>query len=309
MAAEPLLAAKRATENTESHRKAIDSIRTRTDLTAKGLAVIGTAAVSAVGYAKFADLFPYGGPAWAVALLAVGVGLMILSFISLSRRFSSASEAVFTSPNLQTTIDRNSFDAEEEQTVRTAYDTEATLNEVGSLLAYQARGHRFQRIADRLEPDDKLVDSLRARADLVMAEVQAVQVRVGALILKNRAKDATIGKTTGIWILAFIAGWYITAFGADKLESERSGQIEVAKTCAEARKAGAGDGDLPRICGKASGGDEEPASAATSINTSAVSVAEAKESCRTAARKAKEDPSVCAPLQAALAALNGEGPS
>jgi hypothetical protein len=75
--------------------------------------------------------------------------------------------------------DRNSFDAEEEQTVRTAYETEATLNEVGSLLAYQARGHRFQRIADRLEPEDKLVDSLRARADLVMAEVQAVQIRVG----------------------------------------------------------------------------------------------------------------------------------
>jgi hypothetical protein len=303
MAAEALLAAKRATDRAERHRTAVESIRSRTDLTAKGLAGVGTAAVSAVGYAKFADLFPYGGPWWAVVFLVVGVVAMIGGFVLLSKRFSAASEVLPTTVDPEKTIAMNELDAREEKIVRSAYKDMAVLNEVDSLVAYQARGHRFERIADRLEPDDKLVDPLRARADLVASEIQAIQARVGALILKKRAKEATTGRPTVVLVVLFIAGWYLTALGADRLESQRSGQIEVAKSCADARTAGAKD--LPGICGKAP--EEKAASAADSVNDAVVTLAEGKKTCLENAAKANEDAGVCAPLQHALAALNGEG--
>jgi hypothetical protein len=304
VAVEALLAAKRATDRAERHRTATESIRSRTDLTAKGLAAVGTAAVSAVGYAKFADLFPYGGPWWAVVLLVVGVMAMIVAFVLLSKRFSSASEVIPTTIDPEKTFALNELDEREKEIVRSAYKGMADLNEVDSLEAYQARGHRFERIADRLEPDDKLVDPLRARADLVMSEIQAVQARVGALILKKRAKEATTGRATVVLVVLFIVGWYLTALGADKLESQRTGQIEVAKSCAEARKAGAQD--LPGICGKAPE-EEKAASAVSSVDDAVISIAEGRKACLEAAAKAREEPDLCAPLQRALAVLNGEG--
>ncbi|HEV2790984.1 MAG TPA: hypothetical protein VGV69_06765 [Solirubrobacterales bacterium] len=306
MAVEPLLAAKRATDRAERHRTAIESIRSRTDLSAKGLAVVGTAAVSAVGYAELADVFPYGGPWWGAPLLVAGVVGMVAAFVCLSKRFSSASEVIPTTVDPEETIALNKLDAREEEIVRSAYKGMADLNDVESLPAFQARAHRFERIAERLGPDDNLVDPLRANADLVMSEIQAVQARVGALILKKRAKEATSGWRTVSLVFLFIASWYLTALAADKIESERTEKIEVAKACADAREADAIG--LPSICGPApEGKEEETVSSADSVDDAIIELAKSRKTCFKAVAKAREDPSRCVPLQAALAALNGEG--
>ena len=146
------------------------------------------------------------------------------------------------------------------------------LNGVESLAAYQARAHRFERIAERGECVDAA--TVEARAELIYSEVAMTQARVGALIIRGRANRATLGAGLFVCIALFVAGWYMTALSADSLESKRSGEaelvkkeIELAKACAEARA-------LPKVvkgkipasaCGKAPAsvpGEEPSASAA-----------------------------------------------
>lgn len=305
MAAEPLLASKRAADRAERNRAATEKIRSRTDLTAKALAAVGTAAVSAIGYNKLADVYPYGGPDWAVAIIVVGAELMIIAVLHLLRRFSDAGEVIVTWVDLQKTIEDNKLDAEEVKIVRGVYEEMAKLNDVDSLAAYQARAHRYERMADSCECSSR-ADELRAQADLIANEISSVHTRVAALILKKRAREATSGGKTLKLILLFVIGWYLMAYAADRIESDRNGEVEVAKACADAREAGAKE--LPAICDKQVPEAQEPVTAAETIDGLVVSAAEARKECRKAARKAKEDLEVaCLPSERALAAAKGEG--
>src|SRR3954453_21882618 len=209
MAADPLPGSTRAKDQALRFREAIEKIRSRTDLTAKGLAAVGTAAVTAIGYAKFADVFPYGGPLWAPFGLGGGVLLMILAVVYLVRRFLGASETVVTRPSVQETIAQNEFDPKEKKLIENVYDQLAKMNGVESLQAYQARAHRFERIAEHSETE--LAAALRARADQIMSEILAVQDRAGAIVLRKRANRATFGKGTWAFLGVFIVGWYLTA--------------------------------------------------------------------------------------------------
>jgi hypothetical protein len=303
--ADPLPGAKRASEQGERFRSAIEKIRSRSDTTAKGLAAIGVAAVTAIGYARFADVFPYGGPVWALACLFVGVVLMIVAVVYLVYRFNDAGQSIVTSADAEETIALNSFDQKEKQVVRKSYRRIAKLNGVESLKAYQARAHRFERIAERR--DEKQAAALRARADLIMSEVLATQDRAGALVLRRRSQRSVFGLGTLLGLLLFVGGWYGTALAADALESKRIKEVEVAKTCAEARgQIKVVESELPSICGEFESGGEEP-SAASVANAAVTALATARAECREKVEEVEGDFAVCRSVELALAAAVGEG--
>lgn len=176
MSDEGLPGAKRANDQSERFRAAIDKIRERTDLAAKGLAAVGTAAVSAIGYAKLADVFPLPTSPdglLALAFLVVGLGLMVSAVIVLFRRFNDASETIVTTSDPTRTIELNDIQgADEKKLITDAYQKTADLNETRSLPAYEARGLRLERVAGSVN-DDALSKKLNAQADQILTEVRA----------------------------------------------------------------------------------------------------------------------------------------
>jgi hypothetical protein len=283
----------------------MEKIRSRSDLTAKGLAAVGTAAVGAIGYKEFANAFPAEGHWLIFVCLFLGPVLMICAVVALIVRFSRAGESVLTNADVEHVVEVNHLDPGQRDLVEEKYSQMAKLNEVDSLGAYQARGFRFERIADRRPAAE--ADPVRQRADQVHGEVLATQSGVAALIVRDRAKKAMTGWTI-VWIFLFAGGWYSVSLSADALSAERTEKIEIAKSCAEARKAGADEDKLPGICGEKPNGDGKgsEASTAETIGDSVVAITESWRDCWKAAAKAKEDRSVCAPLQRARAAAEGD---
>lgn len=221
VAAEQLPAAQRATENSEHFRALMTLIRSRTDATAKGLAAVGTAAVSAIGYATLADFFPYHGPWYAAAGLGAGLVAMVVAVILLVRRFERLAETVITYADAERTRRKSHLKVPEFRILTAEYKEMARLNAVDSLRAYNARAHRFERIADACG-DPETATTLRARADVIRAEVLATQDRAVVFILRKRAKQAFFHKEAVALLLLFLVGWYGTALCADALQSKRA---------------------------------------------------------------------------------------
>jgi hypothetical protein len=220
MAVEQLPAAIRATEKSEHFRELMTLIRGRTDVTAKGLAAVGTAAMSAIGYAKLADVFPYFGPWFALAGLGLGLVAMIFAVVMLVRRFEDLADTVITFADAERTREASQLSGPEFKTLTREYKKMARLNGVESLGAYSARAHRFERIADATS-DRATADSLRARADAIQAEVSATQDRAVVFILRERAKRAFFHWKAIVLLVVFLAGWYGTALSADALQAKR----------------------------------------------------------------------------------------
>lgn len=308
MAAEPLPGTARATEQAQRFRDAAEKIRSRTDLTAKALGAVGTAAVAGVGYAKFADVFPYDGPSIALVGLAAGLIGMVVAVVSLVWRFSKASGSVFTSADVDNVISTNSLDGEEEKILREKYERMAKLNEVDSLSAYQARAYRFERIADRLPGTEG--EPLRARAGQIMSELLATQNQVSTLIVRYRANQAVYGTMTLFLIGLFILSWYGTALSADALEGRRSGEVDIAKSCGEAaEKGGTFKSGTPAICGEADDEELTPTQeAAKAARDGVAAILAARNACLDKADEAGAGGAVCEPLQRALAAAGESSP-
>lgn len=321
MADEKLLGAERAKDQAQSYRDAMERIRTRTDVTAKLLGGIGTAAIGAVGYAQFADVFPFHSSRWWLVALVGGVVAMICAVIYGVYRFNGATRSIVTTADVEGTIAANRvsclnhFSKQEEEVVRRVYGDMAELNRVESLAAYQARAHRLERIAARTA-DTKVAATLRGRADQIEAEIAATQARLGALILRARSSDALFGWKTLIPVVVFAIGWYGMALASDAIQSDRSGEIEVAKSCAELKAAGP-VGPLPGACAatpeeekkdEQKRAEEKENAAVASVESAATSVLAASKECHEAARAADQDQAVCAPLKGALDLLTAEGP-
>ena len=202
-------------------------IRSRTDHTTKGLAAVGTAAVTAIGYAKLADVFPYHGPSWSIPVLVLGLSAMVVAVVRLVQRFERIGDTIITYADIQRTLDCNRLEEPERTTLEREYKNMAALNGVETLRAYNARAHRFERIADRA--DSGTASSLRARADAIRAEVLATQDRVVVFILRERAKTAFFSPRVVLWLVVFLLGWYSTALAADVLQAHRSESPEPSK--------------------------------------------------------------------------------
>jgi len=252
MAEETTSGPTRADEQAGRYREAMETIRQRTDYSSKALATIGTAAISGIGYAKLADVFPWAGWSWAILALAAGAALMIAAVLSLVLRFAGASESVFTSSGVKETLDRNGIeDAQEKSLVEKVYLEAALKNGADSLAAYEGTGRELEKEAAELkDPEDEKAKALRDRAGRIFGEVQLAQDRAAALLLRRRAHAAVFGSGMALWVIVFIIGWYTIAVAADSLQGEHVDQVALVKACAEARAAKKSVKDkLPGICG------------------------------------------------------------
>lgn len=218
---EQLLAARRATEKSEHFRGLMTLIRSRTDATAKGLAAVGTTAVGAIGYATFADFFPYRGPAIAVAGVVLGLVAMVVAVVMLVQRFERLGETIITYPDAERTKRKSDLEEDEYETLTAEYNEMAKLNEVESLRAFYARAHRFERIAET-SADPETARLLRARADTIRVQVMGTQDRAVVFILRERARLAFFHRKAIGWLVLFLIGWYGMALSADAIQSKRA---------------------------------------------------------------------------------------
>jgi len=306
MSDEALPGTSRANTHSEGFRGTMDKIRSRTDTTAKGLAAIGTAAIGAVGYAKLADVFPYpdGVPWLVVAALFAGVCAMVVAVGFLVRRFFRAGQSVITHPDLSVAARLNELDQGEEKLLDDAYRDAAFANGANSLVDLEKQARDLESAALKSPPSEKEQANAKHRqAERLFAEVQAAQDRGATFIVRRRSTYALFGWKSLLFLGLFVSGWYSTALAADAIEGARTGEIEVAKSCAEAREKKTVVKDkLPGICGEEEETTEEEASAGKTAADGVAALATARADCRAAAEKRGESQRACASLERALKA-------
>jgi hypothetical protein len=258
-----------------------EAVRRRTDLFAKSIAGLGTAALTAIGIAKFADVYPLPPfchiPAalW-VALVATvgGFAAMGLALVWFSRGLWKVTEAVFMplEPPEQNRKAIGGLDEDEAARVRDVYEAAAQLHGAKTLAEYAKQAATLDGDADKKE--DKAARAgtadtevraaagdaarLRVRAQAIRANVDEAQARAVLNVVRMRAHRAVRN-----WgpILCFLPGLVAFGLGADYLDSEHSASLRAAKTCVSAIEA-VRDGSpatgrlLPAICGNDPLGDE-----------------------------------------------------
>jgi hypothetical protein len=287
-----------AANQAKAFRESADSIRRRADLAAKTFGGLATTAVSGIGIAKFADIFPLppGEWPWLIGLIG-GFGLMLVVVGIFTVRLWRVSEPMVLRSSVGAMGD-DLRDDEEKEIVRRLYQEVADLNQAPSLRAYEARAHRLLRIADRI--DDTRATKLALKASAIVGDIVATETRALMVIARRRATHAVGDKKAILAYAAFIVG--IAGFGisADRFDSERKGAVDVAKACADANTAGAVN--LPRICGTFTVAPADtPAAARTQVLKDLGTALGRCEAART--DRTGEDP--CAPIQNALAAAMG----
>jgi hypothetical protein len=247
----------RATEQEKRFREVADKIRSRADLTAKGLGTVGTTILTALGISQVGDVFPARPDEWQ---WWVSTGFVIIGFVGMATvlafftlRLWRLNQPIFLASDVNWMPDLKEpkqtapvVDSEaaaslnqiktERRRVQDLYREVAALNLAPTLLAYEARGDRFDRIASRRGED---AEGLRDQASLIKAEVLATQTRALAVLVRDRAARALTGNSARMAYATFVAGVILFATGADWLDSGQTDKIAQAKNCGDASKAGA----------------------------------------------------------------------
>lgn len=295
-------------------RDASEKLKSRADLTAKAVGGVGSIVLAAVGLSKLGDAFPLPTNDWeavvAVVLLFVSFVVMaaVLAFFTLRLWRLNTPLILSSDPSEMSDLQGQS----ELDDVTKIYKQTADLNRVPSLAAYEERAHRLQRIAEHT--DDAMARRYRAEAAEIVSEVLATEARAGAVVIRRRAGNAIRGRWAFIMYCLFVVAVLVFAGSADALDSKRSGEIAVAKSCADARKAGVMN--LPGICTQYDidvengdiGGGGETATPAEEAGATLESVAAAYVRCRVAATKAKTGFEECELIRAALLQLAATPP-
>jgi hypothetical protein len=290
----------------ERFRDAGEKVRARADIAAKTLGALGTTALGALGLAKIGDVFPFprDDNAAQVAALFLILSFSVMAFAvafftyrqwRLNQPIVLASE-VARMPDLK--------DQAEENEVARIYKEMADLNRVQSLRSYEARAHQLNEIALRV--DDASAKRYRAQAEEIATEVLATQARAGLVIVRRRAAQAVTDSAAAVMYGLLAAAIVIFAISSDKLESERTSELAVAKECAAARTAKVDM--LPSICASflaaEDGGDEVTATAGEEADKALTELSAAFIRCLRAAREANEGLDECQPLRRAMTAAS-----
>lgn len=277
-----------AEERIKRFRGAITSIRRRANLSAKATGALGTAALSGIAIGKFSYVFPLDPSNGAAVFWAI---VAILGFIALA--FSIAWFTVqlwrVDSP-VSMPITQAEVDAQLKGDLAAAtwqrYERTCASHGAPSLRALDSRARRFRRIAARLPDTDKRRDRLLAQAKEIGDEVTATTAEAAADIVRAHARDVLMGGWTLVATVAFVLGLVGVAVGADYLDGERTGKVNVAKECAAAGKAleeqTLAERDLPPICsdlvtdGEAASEDEKKVAFANDCASTVKALNEAK---------------------------------
>jgi hypothetical protein len=319
-----------ADEQVTRWRDVIDKMRSRTDLTAKSLGALGSTVIGAVGIAKFADVFPfYDGWDWPTVLVAIatiiGFTLVAVALAAITIRLAGVSAPVFASKRLEGFDD---VDTKEQDLIRKTFEDMADVHGAASLEAFEARGRRLYRIAERTRDSDRR-KVLEDRAAIIRAEVLATQGRAAADVLRRRVSRAlTDGAAMG-WYAAAIIGVIMFAVGADYLDGERNGRdaiakaqiandkerVAIAKECAAVEKAYADQQltvTMPDACetssasGGGAAGQQKSDTAADAEAGALTDLTTRYSACRTAAKATNEaDPVSCRKILQLINQLSG----
>jgi hypothetical protein len=295
------LATTYAAENAARFREAVDKLRERADAAAKALAALGTAGLSAVGIAKFSDIFPFphGFLQW-VALFGVlaGFAAMVCALVMLTMRMLNANRPLVTSVD----PDRMDLSDAEKSAVNKIYKRMADLNGVENLAAYEARGQRYERIADRIAETTR-AEAIRTRADRIRAEIAATQARAALVISRKRANGVFTGPAANRLAISFAAGLLAFGIGADRLDSERSARLTSYSACAEAITAGVARDKLPSICdGVVKAADAKQSNADQTRAKQLTELSAAYASCVETASEQKRSAAMCDGIKTELVA-------
>ena len=252
----PIPAVSRAQGEEEAYSKALDLTRQRSDLTAKAIAGLGSSAIGALGIAKLTDIWPPGEPTIAVLGLCAGFLLMAVGVVMLARGVWSAQQPVVLGSG--GSID--DLEQREQLLVNRISDEIAHFHDVESLRAYEARGERLNRIATRLRPSDsELADRLVEDSQVIAAKVSATRMRAVYAVVRQRATRAFYSGWSVSFAFLIAVGFYLVGISADKLDAERSGQIDFAKSCAVAIGTPNIDtNDLPPACSNGAPNPPQP---------------------------------------------------
>jgi hypothetical protein len=283
----------------ERFRAGVDAVRSRADLTAKGVSALAATGLSAIGLAKIADVFPYEGPWVALVGLFVAFTAMALAALLYARRTWQAQEPLV----MATDEDKiESLSNDERAKVKTIFDQLAHLNRVDSLAQYEQLYQAKVTEAGKTTSDPKR-KKLTEDAALIQAEIQATFARAALAVVQTRTASALRDGLAVFLLIVFFVGLIGFGISADALESRRSGEVALAKSCAEARTAGAAD--LPQACGAPPAAPKTPP---TKVSAKAIAdLASARKDCLAAAEDAKVPPAACDAINRALqAALAGQ---
>jgi hypothetical protein len=238
--------------------EAADTLRGRTDLAAKALGGLGTAALTAIGIAKVADIYPLppGEGVWVVCLF-VGFSLMVLAIFGLTIRFWSANRPLLPTSSPEAMRVAKEIDRSEAKIMDDIY-TEAVAHAAFSVGAGETL-EQYEQRADDLERQSQTrwgqvgLDAKRRQVARMRAEIEKIQQRAKLVVVRRRLNHTLTRPMAAVWAAMFVVGLVGFGVSADRLESQRSDAIATDKSCAEAVKAGVVVKALPQICDKATG--------------------------------------------------------
>ena len=247
-----------ADSNIQRWREAADKLRTRVDVTAKALGGIGTTAATAVGISRIGDLFPVP-PGWVswlwFSLALAGFAGLASAILIVTFRLWSVNKPIFMRTDPDAMKSQGDVDERERDAIRLVYQQMADLNRVPSLSAYEARAHRLARVAERTG-DEAERKRLEAKSAEIGADIQATFALAALRVIRKRTSNAVRGAGSIVAYVLLFGGLVLFALGTDYVASERTEQVSIAKSCADARKAGATADTLPAICGEDTVADE-----------------------------------------------------
>jgi hypothetical protein len=237
-----------AVEQAKRFRDASDKIRERSDATAKGLAALATTGLTAVGLTKFSDVFPTppGQAPWVIVVLVSFVALAVPLF-AFTLWLWDANRPLVPRSDLEQMATRGDIDDDEKTEMKRVYVETALRNNAVDLRAFEARGERFQRLADR-SVDAAQVTRLSERARRIRAEVDVALTRAQLVVVRRRMNRALKGAPALLSAAVFVAALIGFGIATDHIDSERTERITVYRSCADAVEANVDANTLPDIC-------------------------------------------------------------
>lgn len=290
------------------YQEIIDKLRGRVDVTGKALGALGTTAATAVGLAKIGDLFPIDNElcnrVWLGAALA-GFFTAAISVLYLATRLSGVSRPVFMRTDVDDMERTGDVEPDEKAGVRSIFERWAHLNGVNSLAAYEAQGVRIRRSA-RWTSDDAERKRREDLASEIESDIRSAFGLAALRIVRHRTAHAVTGKGAWAAYVCFVLGVIAFALGTDYVSSERTERVAIAKSCGEARKAGATGAELPPVCSddgrpKAAKPAAQKPSAAQQRRALAPGLVTSLRDCEAAVAAGPLTADACEPIRAAAA--------
>lgn len=233
-------------ESTKDRRSAVDyddladKLRTRMDLFGKSIAAIATLGTGAVGLATVGDLAPRGGSSWFAALVAI-LGLLLAAWgaVRVAAALIQVNQPVVLEP------DDNMLDLEAAETsdVARIYADSAQRFGMSSLVGLQDRESALRLAAAQSETDEGRVRRTELASE-ASDEIQHALARARWALVRRRSSEAASGNSAKKSYLMVAGGLLAFALLSDVATANQTDNIDIAKACGDARKAGAIDGDL-----------------------------------------------------------------